>query len=335
MSKWATREGGKGVGLYKASSNMHLKSKTTTGEIAKNVKKQAPNLCMLRRRSLKRHPAYVSATSPHAPCHRILFPPRTIASRHPLRLSPQGAQVNTPLQIPYTSRKTRQQASPASQMANLPPFFFMLLILVPSRLIPTVGLTLDPVQLDRLSTDPADVETASLDFGGFTRAEPLAVLHPSSVEDIVGLVRSAYESASGVMISARGHGHSINGQAQADKGVVIEMSRMSQQLRIGSLEPGMFYADVWGGELWIEVLRSALEYGLAPRSWTDYLYLSVGGTLSNGGISGQAFNHGPQIANVHELDVVTGMDMIMQSGGVGFIMAHVWLLSPIFFKPST
>jgi cytokinin dehydrogenase len=32
----------------------------------------------------------------------------------------------------------------------------------------------------------------------------------------------------------------------------------------------------------------------------------VGGTLSNAGISGQAFHHGPQISNVYELDVVTG-----------------------------
>jgi cytokinin dehydrogenase len=45
--------------------------------------------------------------------------------------------------------------------------------------------------------------------------------------------------------------------------------------------------------------------------WTDYLRLTVGGTLSNAGIGGQAFRHGPQIANVHELDVVTGIDRSM------------------------
>ncbi|KAK4404821.1 Cytokinin dehydrogenase 1 [Sesamum angolense] len=46
--------------------------------------------------------------------------------------------------------------------------------------------------------------------------------------------------------------------------------------------------------------------GLAPKSWTDYLHLTVGGTLSNAGISGQAFQHGPQINNVYQLEVVTG-----------------------------
>uniref|UniRef100_M8CLD2 cytokinin dehydrogenase n=1 Tax=Aegilops tauschii TaxID=37682 RepID=M8CLD2_AEGTA len=81
----------------------------------------------------------------------------------------------------------------------------------------------------------------------------------------------------------------------------------SRALPVYSPELGGHYVDVWGGELWIDVLNWTLSHGgLAPRSWTDYLYLSVGGTLSNAGISGQAFHHGPQISNVYELDVVTG-----------------------------
>ncbi|CAD6336481.1 unnamed protein product [Miscanthus lutarioriparius] len=66
------------------------------------------------------------------------------------------------------------------------------------------------------------------------------------------------------------------------------------------------WVDVGGEQLWIDVLHTTLEHGLAPRVWTDYLHITVGGTLSNGGIGGQAFRHGPQISNVHELDVVTG-----------------------------
>ncbi|XP_077233714.1 cytokinin dehydrogenase 5-like isoform X2 [Tasmannia lanceolata] len=195
----------------------------------------------------------------------------------------------------------------------------LLLMVVICLLISTDGLTLEPTELlgveGRLSVEATDVEMASLDFGGLSRDKPLAVLHPASVNDVVELMSSAYGSARGFTVSARGHGHSINGQAQAANGVVIEMSRLKGSwLRIGELahssssssSKGGFYVDVWGGELWIDVLRGSLEYGLAPRSWTDYLYLSVGGTLSNAGISGQAFNHGPQISNVYELDVVTG-----------------------------
>lgn len=183
-----------------------------------------------------------------------------------------------------------------------------LLTLAICRLIVTVGLTLDPTQLLRLemggqlSLDPADVGSASRDFGGMRSAEPLAVLHPASAEDVSRLVKSAH----GFGVSARGHGHSINGQSMTADGVVIQMSGSRGSPAQPRVSEKLMYVDVWGGELWIDVLRSTLEYGLAPKSWTDYLYLSVGGTLSNAGISGQAFNHGPQISNVYELDVVTG-----------------------------
>ena len=195
----------------------------------------------------------------------------------------------------------------------------LLLTFAICRLIVTVGLTLRPTELLRLgldgqlSLDPTDMETASLDFGMMSRAEPLAVFHPTSAEDVVRLVGAAYGSVNGFTVSAKGHGHSINGQAQTSHGVVIEMSRsvkklaqLSPLVSMEQEEQEQRYVDVWGGELWIDVLRATLEYGLAPKSWTDYLYLSVGGTLSNAGISGQAFNHGPQISNVYELDVVTG-----------------------------
>ncbi|KAG9157051.1 hypothetical protein Leryth_009093 [Lithospermum erythrorhizon] len=67
------------------------------------------------------------------------------------------------------------------------------------------------------------------------------------------------------------------------------------------------YADVCGGAMWSEVLKDCIEnYGLSPRSWTDYLDLTVGGTLSNAGVSGQAFRYGPQTENVTELEVVIG-----------------------------
>ncbi|KAL5975086.1 Cytokinin dehydrogenase 5 [Asimina triloba] len=180
----------------------------------------------------------------------------------------------------------------------------LLLIFAICRLISTVGFTLDPLHLLRLTVDPADLDSASVDFGRLRSSKPLAVLRPSSVDDVVGLVRSAHCSAGWFTVAARGHGHSINGQAQAADGVVVEMNGVQgRQLSIGE---GGAYVDAWGGELWIDVLSFTLERGLAPRSWTDYLYLTVGGTLSNAGISGQTFNHGPQISNVYELEVITG-----------------------------
>ncbi|XP_076922735.1 cytokinin dehydrogenase 5-like [Bidens hawaiensis] len=186
----------------------------------------------------------------------------------------------------------------------------LLLLFAFCRLISIVGLR-DLFQFGlngQLTTDADNIKSASTDFGKLTSSEPLAVLHPSSAGDVAKLLRLAHESSPGFAVSARGHGHSINGQSQTTNGVVIQMTG-SRNLNINTrslVSDKLMYVDVWGGELWIDVLKSTLKYGLAPKSWTDYLYLSVGGTLSNAGISGQAFNHGPQISNVHEMDVVTG-----------------------------
>lgn len=187
----------------------------------------------------------------------------------------------------------------------------VILVFITCSFIPTFSLVQETNFSGELSLDEADVKMVSMDFGGMSKIQPLAVLHPGSVNDVVRLLKAAYDSAEfthGYTVSARGHGHSINGQAQTAHGVVIDMSGSKGSGYRKTSKPGVGdkYVDVWGGELWINVLKLCLPYGLAPKSWTDYLYLSVGGTLSNAGISGQAFNHGPQISNVYELDVVTG-----------------------------
>lgn len=151
------------------------------------------------------------------------------------------------------------------------------------------------------------IHLAARDFGNRYQFLPVAVLHPKSVPDIATTIKHIWQMGplSELTVAARGHGHSLQGQSQAHRGVVINM----ESLPCPDIQvyPGKSpYVDVSGGELWINILHESLKYGLAPKSWTDYLHLSVGGTLSNAGISGQAFRHGPQISNVHQLEVVTG-----------------------------
>ncbi|KAG6640967.1 hypothetical protein CIPAW_09G040900 [Carya illinoinensis] len=148
---------------------------------------------------------------------------------------------------------------------------------------------------------------AAKDFGNLYHFLPSAVLHPKSVSDISTTIRHIFKmgSASELTVAARGHAHSIQGQAQAHQGIVINMESL-QGLKMQVHTGDMPYVDVSGGELWINILHETLKHGLAPKSWTDYLHLTVGGTLSNAGISGQAFQHGPQINNVYQLEVVTG-----------------------------
>lgn len=155
----------------------------------------------------------------------------------------------------------------------------------------------------------AVADIAGRDFGGMNCVKPLAVVRPVGPEDIAGAVKAALRSDK-LTVAARGNGHSINGQAMAEGGLVVDMSSTAENhFEVGFLSDGgdTAFVDVSGGALWENVLKRCVsEYGLAPRSWTDYLGLTVGGTLSNAGVSGQAFRYGPQTSNVRELDVVTG-----------------------------
>ncbi|KAL0875857.1 hypothetical protein Bca101_025562 [Brassica carinata] len=152
----------------------------------------------------------------------------------------------------------------------------------------------------------AATDIAGKDFGGMNCVKPLAVVRPVGPEDIAGAVRAALRSDK-LTVAARGNGHSINGQAMAEGGLVVDMRCAAENRFEVGFSPGGAFVDVSGGALWENVLKRCVsEYGLAPRSWTDYLGLTVGGTLSNAGVSGQAFRYGPQTSNVTELDVVTG-----------------------------
>lgn len=167
---------------------------------------------------------------------------------------------------------------------------------------------LPPELAAKLHVDPAAIDSASTDYGNIVHSKPAAVLYPSSIEDIQRLVKSSYNCSIPFGISVRGNGHSVDGQDMARDGVVVDMKSLREnktgiKIRVSK---NHLFADVGGEQLWIDVLHTTAAQGLSPVSWTDFLYLSVGGTLSNAGISGQTFLHGPQISNVYELDVITG-----------------------------
>ncbi|XP_073298604.1 cytokinin dehydrogenase 2-like [Primulina huaijiensis] len=160
-----------------------------------------------------------------------------------------------------------------------------------------------------IRNDSQAIRLASTDYGDIVHQNPSAVLYPSSINDITDLIKSSINNVRPFTIAARGNGHSVRGQAMASNGVVVNMKSLGEigvRIRV-SFNPSLgFYADVGGEQLWIDVLHETLKHGLMPVSWTDYVYLTVGGTLSNAGIGGQAFLHGPLISNVLELDVITG-----------------------------
>ena len=150
-----------------------------------------------------------------------------------------------------------------------------------------------------LLLDEASRTAAADDFGHLVHHQPLAVLRPGSVDDVVKLVTFARRN--NIKVAARGQAHSTQGQAQVEAGVVIDMATLGT---IHEVNPTNALVD--GGTRWLDLLVQTIPQGLTPPTLVDFLELTIGGTLSLGGIGSQAFRHGPPTDNVLELQVVTG-----------------------------
>ncbi len=150
-----------------------------------------------------------------------------------------------------------------------------------------------------LLLDESSRTAAADDFGHLVHRQPFAVLKPGSVNDVVKLVRFARRN--NIHVAARGQAHSTQGQAQVEAGVVIDMATLAT---VHEINPTNALVD--GGARWLDLVAQTIPQGLTPPTLVDFLELSVGGTLSLGGIGSQAFRQGPNVDNVLELQVVTG-----------------------------
>jgi cytokinin dehydrogenase len=137
------------------------------------------------------------------------------------------------------------------------------------------------------------------DFGHVVSAPPSAVLRPGSARDVAATVRFAREHK--LRVAPRGTAHTVFGQSQVPGGVLIDMTTLGR-VRTVAAE----VADVDAGALWSDVLHASLVLGRTPPVLTDQLDMSVGGTLSVGGVSGTSWRYGAQADNVESIDVVTG-----------------------------
>jgi FAD/FMN-containing dehydrogenase len=150
-----------------------------------------------------------------------------------------------------------------------------------------------------LLTDPTAVAPYAGDFGHLIHRVPLAVLKPASVEDVAHAIKFCHENS--IQVGVRGQGHSTRGQSLVQGGLVIDMATLKEVERIGP-----DHAKVQAGLRWKDLLAVSIPMGLTPPVLTGFVGLSIGGTLSMGGIGPASFLHGAQVNNVLELDVVTG-----------------------------
>jgi cytokinin dehydrogenase len=150
-----------------------------------------------------------------------------------------------------------------------------------------------------LRRDQATRAAAADDFGHIVHQTPNGVLLPGSAHDVATVVEWA--NRRGQQVAPQGQSHSVYGRAQVADGIVIDMSQLRT---VHDVEADRVVVDA--GATWSEVLAATLPRGLVPPVLTDYLQLSVGGTLVVGGVGATTTRHGVQSDNVIELDVVTG-----------------------------
>ncbi|MFE3506161.1 FAD-binding protein [Kitasatospora sp. NPDC059160] len=156
------------------------------------------------------------------------------------------------------------------------------------------------------------LERFSTDFGHLVTRAPRAVLRPGSVRDVQKVVAFARRHRVPVAVNGQSgdaaaqgtaslESHSNYGQANPLGGIAIDARGLN---RVISIRPGE--AVVETGATWAQLVDAGLAKGWVPPVLTDYLHLSVGGTLSVGGIGGAVQHHGLQTDTVRELQVVTG-----------------------------
>lgn len=160
---------------------------------------------------------------------------------------------------------------------------------------------------DLLSTDPAQLAAAGQDFGDIIRAPPAYVARPRSDEEVVELLRFA--RARGLAVAARGVGHSTGGQAQVAGGLVIDMAELAQ---VHAIDVQAQTVEAGAGLRWRALMAELAPLGLTPPVVTDWLELSLGGTISAGGVGAQSFRAGLQTDAVEALRAVTGTGEIIE-----------------------
>ncbi|QBS44669.1 FAD-binding protein [Nocardia sp. CS682] len=163
-----------------------------------------------------------------------------------------------------------------------------------------------PALAGELLVDNESRAAVATDLGNITSHKPAAVLRPRSADDIAAMVR--FCRAHDISVSVRGQAHTTLGQGLSD-GLVIENRYLNRIHAIGK-----DVAEVDAGILWKDLVDAAYERTprLTPPAVTGYTSLTVGGTLSVGGLGGLvgALNTGLQVDHVRELEVVTGTGAI-------------------------
>jgi FAD/FMN-containing dehydrogenase len=145
--------------------------------------------------------------------------------------------------------------------------------------------------------DPGYDEARSI-WNALIDRRPALILQCSGAADVVDAVNFAREQ--GLVLSVKGGGHNVAGNAVNDGGIVIDLS----QMRGVHVEPETGTVRVQGGATWGDLDRETQLFGLAVPGGVVST-TGVAGLTLHGGVGHLRRKHGLSIDNLLSVDVVT------------------------------
>ena len=141
------------------------------------------------------------------------------------------------------------------------------------------------------------LEEYRTDFGKMIRKEPRVVVIPVDEEDVINTFKIASEFE--VPVSIRGAGHSCFGQSLSDGGILLVNSSSNCDFTIKNDT-----ITVSSKTQWLKLEQKLNRLNLTSPVLTDYLELTVGGTLSVGGYGLRSFQYGGQVDNIIDMELI-------------------------------
>jgi FAD/FMN-containing dehydrogenase len=149
-----------------------------------------------------------------------------------------------------------------------------------------------------LTPEDSGYEEARLVWNGLIDRRPALIAQCSGAADVVDAVNFAREHD--LLVSIRGGGHNVTGNAVNDEGIVIDLS----QMRGVHVDPSTGRVRVQGGATLGDVDRETQLFGLAVPAGVVST-TGVAGLTLHGGAGHLRRKHGLTIDNLLSVDIVT------------------------------
>jgi len=158
---------------------------------------------------------------------------------------------------------------------------------------------------DLVTPSSADYEKAIARWAINAQRKAKIVAFVKDSEDVALAIK--YAKTNKLPLAIRGGGHSASGASSSENGLVIDLSRYINGVKVDADKK---LAYVGGGAIWETVDKATIEHGLATVGGTVN-HTGVGGLLLGGGFGWLSGVHGLVIDNVQQATLVTADGSIL------------------------